>query len=426
MQLKTFIKDLAFVQIVNFVVKPLWIVAVDRTVQNLLGKELYGEYFLAFNLAAVFFIITDLGLNNYLTKNAVDKDKGARGIVFNSIKLKFILSAIYFALVLFLGWQREIPVFLLVWVAINHILIGMSQWLRVWFNVSRQFRKESIISVIDRLVAILLWVGIFALLTMEKEETLKVFLGVQTAGLLAAISASLLLIHLGDKGKKDYNISSVKDVLLGCLPFTLLAFFMAAFTRADVILLDLLLDKGSADYHIGVFAHGAVLLNAGNMMAALFGTMLLPIFSRQIKHNEDVRPIMRTSSIIIASSVLVLVLFVFFFGKQFFTSYYKITDTNSFVFNYEYNTFRTVLMVYIPMAFTFIFGTYLTALGKLRYLVVLSFLTLGLNLVANFVLQSEFKALGAAWAANITQWFFFLACLGYTIVSLKGSKSKLN
>lgn len=419
MQLKSFVKDLAFVQVVNFIVKPLWIVAVDRTVQNLLGQEIYGEYFLAFNLAAVFFIITDLGLNNYLTKNAVDQEKGARGIIFNSIKLKIILSLIYFVLVLLLGWQRQIPMYLLIWVAINHVLIGISQWLRVWFNASRQFRKESIIAIIDRLVAILLWVGIIALLSLNDSETLKVFLGVQTAGLLAAICGALLLIHLGEKGSKEYIIHNIGQVIWECLPFTLLAFFMAAFTRADVILMDFLQSPTSADYHIGVYAQGAVLLNAGNMMAALFGTMLLPIFSRQIKIGEDVRPIMRTSVVIILASVFILVAVLFLWGKDFYLLYYKGTVSDSFQLDYQYQTFVTVLLVYAPMALTYIFGTFITALGHLRFLVLLSFLALVLNLSANFILQPELKALGAAWAANITQWFFCLACLGYTLMNLR-------
>lgn len=411
MQLNRFIKDLAFVQVVNFLVKPLWILAVDRVVQNQLGEALYGQYYLAFNLAAMLVIVTDLGLNNYLTKDGVSSNKSSLNIITGSIKLKLGLSLVYLFILVMIGWQRDIPLGILVWVGINQVLLSISQWMRVWFNVSRAFRKESLIAIADRLVAILLWLGVVILFSFDNQELLHLFLGVQSVGLAVAISIALFYVIKEQGSASLDNTTAVGKVIWSCMPFTLLAFFMAAFTRADVILMDLLLSSNSAEYHIGVYAQGFVILNAGNMMAALFGTMLLPIFTKQIKNRENVLPIMRTSTLILGSSALVLFVILQFWGREIYSLYYKTDAIRDVNFAYKLKTFCTVIIVYIPMALTYIFGTYLTALGKLKELVVLAMVTFGLNIALNLMLQPDLQAYGAAIAALVAQGFFCIMCI---------------
>jgi O-antigen/teichoic acid export membrane protein len=416
-QLKAFIKDLAFVQVVNFLVKPLWILAVDRVVQNQLGQELYGQYYAAFNLAVMLIILTDLGLNNYLTKDAVDESKSSMSIIRNSIKIKLVLSLIYFALILLIGWQKDIPLGLLAWVGTNLVLLSISQWLRVWFNVTKAFRKESLVAVTDRLVAILLWLGIFGAFTLENQELLHLLLGAQTIGFIVAIGIALFFIFKETAPLSSEQPTHLKQVLISCLPFTLLAFFMAAFTRIDVELMDYFI-KAPVNYHKGVYAQGFVILNAGNMMAALFGTMLLPIFTKQIKSQETVVPIMKVSTLIIGASSLLVLLILQFWGSEIYQIYYK-SGPKEHDFNYHLKTFCTVIFVYIPMALTYVFGTYLTALGRFKLLVILAVITFVLNVCLNIYLQPILNAYGAAIAALITQSFFCLACIFYSLLALR-------
>lgn len=421
MQLKAFIKDLAFVQVVNFLVKPLWILLVDRMVQNQLGQELYGEYYLAFNLAALFFTLTDLGLNNYLTKDAVDGNKNSLSIIHNSLPLKLVLSLFYLILILVVAWQSGISMGIVLWVGINQILLSISQWLRVWFNVSRSFRKESLIAVTDRFAAISLWLGVIGLATLSNQLILSVFLGVQTIGFLVAIGIATYFVFKEKEVGESTARMSLSQVVVSCLPFTLLAFFMAAFTRVDVFLMDMLLGAKEAAFHIGVYAQGFVILNAGNMMAALFGTMLLPIFTRQIKQGDSVIPIMRASTLILGVSALLVFVVLQFWGKEIYQAYYK-AGPKGIDFNYKIRTFCTVILVYIPMALTYVFGTYLTALGRLKLLVILAVVSLMLNILLNVYLQPIYLAHGAAISAFITQSFFCLACILYSVLALKSER----
>lgn len=60
-----FLSDFFFIQIINLLIKPVWILVIDRKVQNLLPNEEYGTYFSLTGYSLLFMILLDLGLTNY-------------------------------------------------------------------------------------------------------------------------------------------------------------------------------------------------------------------------------------------------------------------------------------------------------------------------------------------------------------------------
>jgi len=418
LQLRSFVKNLAFVQLVNFIVKPLWILAIDRYVQNQIGLELYGQYYLVFNLSAMLFIISDLGLNNFMTKEAVDHELSSLNVLRATGLVKLILSILFFVFLFFISFSRGLDIKLVCWVGINQLLLSSSQWLRVWFNANRQFKRESLLAVIDRIVALLLWFGVIMLFGIKNQNMLSWFLGVQTIGLLTAVVVSIFLLYKQNIKSFDLAENSFKKVVIACLPFTLLSFFMAAYTRIDVVLMDFILPN--ANYHIGVYAQGYRILDASNMFAAVFASMLLPIFTKQINNRESVLPIVRTSSLLIGASCIGLIVILGIWGEAIYHLLYsKNTNLDPQTLGYRMQTFCTVILCYIPIAFIYIFGTYLTAFGKLKFLVSLAFACLVLNIVLNYWFISQYQALGSAIVALITQSVFSVTCIIYSLFLLR-------
>ena len=43
----------------NVIIKPIWIVGIDRQVQLLEGPEVYGQYFALFQLSIMFHVLLD-------------------------------------------------------------------------------------------------------------------------------------------------------------------------------------------------------------------------------------------------------------------------------------------------------------------------------------------------------------------------------
>ena len=59
--------------VLNFLIKPIWILLIDREVQNRVGVQTYGSYFALFNLTYVLLFIADAGLSNMLVKQVLHK-----------------------------------------------------------------------------------------------------------------------------------------------------------------------------------------------------------------------------------------------------------------------------------------------------------------------------------------------------------------
>jgi len=65
---KSFFKNLIWLQALNWLIKPVWIFAIERVVQMNLGDTMYGEYYVLFNLGLLFAVLLDLGLNSYVSR----------------------------------------------------------------------------------------------------------------------------------------------------------------------------------------------------------------------------------------------------------------------------------------------------------------------------------------------------------------------
>src|SRR5690606_8026325 len=66
---RKFITNLALLLLLNLLIKPFWIFGIDRTVQNMLGAEVYGKYYALLNFSFLLNILLDAGITNFNNKN---------------------------------------------------------------------------------------------------------------------------------------------------------------------------------------------------------------------------------------------------------------------------------------------------------------------------------------------------------------------
>ena len=66
---RKFITNLALVLALNLLIKPFWILGIDRAVQNAVGTEQYGFYYSIFGFSFLLNILLDLGITNFNNKN---------------------------------------------------------------------------------------------------------------------------------------------------------------------------------------------------------------------------------------------------------------------------------------------------------------------------------------------------------------------
>ncbi len=90
-----FVTNLILLVFLNLLIKPFWVLGIDRTVQNVVGAENYGFYFALFNFSMILNILLDLGITNFNNRNISQHRFLVRKHLSNIIGLKLILAIVY-------------------------------------------------------------------------------------------------------------------------------------------------------------------------------------------------------------------------------------------------------------------------------------------------------------------------------------------
>jgi O-antigen/teichoic acid export membrane protein len=400
-------------------VKPFWIFGIDRTVQNIVGAEQYGFYFALFNFTLILNMLLDLGITSFNNRNIAQNTHLLNKYFSNIILLRFILGLFYFVITITIAWLWDynwIQIKFLMILAFNQFLSSFVLYLRSNLTGLHLFKTDSIISVLDRIImiiicSILLWSGI-------TNEPFKIewFALAQTFAYstTAFISFVLVLIKSG-KIKIRFDLQFSLAILKKSYPYAILTILMASYNRFDAILLERLLEDGSRQ--AGIFAQAFRILDAASMFALLFAGLLLPIFSKMIKQKQDVGQLVQLSFVLIAIPAIIIALTSLFFNNNIMELlYHKHVSSSA-------NIFAVLMFGFIPISTTYIFGTLLTANGSLKQLNIMATFGVIINVGVNIILIPKFFALGAAISSLITQ---SITALIQVIIAYKLFKLKLN
>lgn len=394
---RRFALDLGILILANLLVKPLWILGIDRAVQNATGPETYGNYFALFNFSFLFSVVVDAGLNNFNNRAISRHPRRAADYILNLGILKWILALIFIALSLLagkiIGFSAE-QLHLLFWICIIQALSSILLFNRSGISGLRLFRADALISISDRLAGVLIC-GL--LLFLIRPFTIGWFVFSQVAALLLAtfISSAVLWIRTRASGTL-WNTAMFRRVTQMVIPFTTLHLLMTAYYRLDGVMLERLLGREGAR-QAGIYAASYRLLDAINMLAYLFSTMLLPIFSSMVKRKEDPSFLgNRNAAVLLSGSAGLAALCMCDADLIMKTLYVKAEES-------WIHTFVLLMFSFIPIASTYVFGTLLTARGDLKSLNLISLAGLAMNFTLNYFLIPKQFAAGAALATLITQ-----------------------
>ena len=94
---RKFITNLILLLSLNLLIKPFWILGIDRTVQNVVGEEMYGFYFVVFNFSFLFNILLDLGITNFNNRNIARHSHLLNKHFSGIIVVRFLLALLYVA-----------------------------------------------------------------------------------------------------------------------------------------------------------------------------------------------------------------------------------------------------------------------------------------------------------------------------------------
>ncbi|WP_170265175.1 flippase [Salibacter halophilus] len=395
-----FLRNLAFLLGLNLLVKPFWILGITVMVQNAVGPTEFGTYFSLLNFGYLFFIILDAGLNNYTNKQVAQDNYFVKNHFVTISGVKLLLGIIYLAVLMILGiWVMKYPSHYLdlLWIiALNLFLSSALMFLRSNLAGLHLFKWDSVASVLDRILMIVIC---GALLWSEPNEagfSIFHFAWAQTiAYALTIVYAVMVMAGKTVKIKWTIKKGLLKKVVRQSYPFALLTLLMSFYTRIDSVMIERLLPNGTTE--AGIYAQGYKVYEAANMFAFLFATLLLPVFSKLIANRESVRPIVDWTVRLLLIPAVIISIWSWFYGGELIDLLYKaeLEKTASI--------FPVLMIAFIAMAANYIYGTLLTAQGKMKLLNLLSLAGIVVNVILNWFLIHSYGALGAAWATAFTQ-----------------------
>ncbi len=401
MQQKKFVKNIAFLIVLNLLIKPFWSLGIEPSVQNAVGNVSYGEYAILFNFSFLLNIILDFGVTQFNNKNIAQNNHLLTKHFSSLFSLKLVLGIIYFAVTILLGLVIGYDfryMKLLAILAVNQFLISMILYLRSSLLGLHLFKTDSFVSVADRVIMIFLCLGLL-LRWFGIEIDIMMFVYTQTIGyILTALIAFITVYYKTDHFKLKWNWPFSLMILKQSFPFAILVLLMTFYNRLDSVMIGYLLPEGEGAEQAGIYAKAFRLLEAGNMIPYLFSIQLIPVFSRMLKHKENVEQLVKLSFILLITPALVISVGCFAYSNELSGLInHGVTDSAA--------EFSILMLCFTAVSTTYIFGTLLTANGNLKQLNTMAIIGICINLVLNFILIPQYKALGSAYSSLITQFF---------------------
>ncbi|MBL7943043.1 MAG: polysaccharide biosynthesis C-terminal domain-containing protein, partial [Flavobacteriales bacterium] len=133
------------------------------------------------------------------------------------------------------------------------------------------------------------------------------------------------------------------------------------------------------------------------MMAYLFAGLLLPMYARMLRNDENTGPLMSLAFRLLFSGALV-VCTVAWFKSEFILSLiydHGVEEARA--------SFHLLMAGVLLFSLQYIFGSLLTAKGEMKALVIIALCGMSLNALLNFVLIPHYGTVGAAISNVATQ-----------------------
>ncbi len=430
---RKFLKNLVFLMILNLLIKPFWLLGIDRTVQNTVGAGEYGFYFAVFNFSFLFNILLDLGITNFNNRNIAQNNHLLKKHMSKIIVLKALLFLLYvvftFGGALLINYSRE-QIILLAFLGFNQFLLSFILYLRSNFGGMHMFVTDSIMSVLDRCLMIIIC-GVLLWGNVVGEFKIQYFVYAQTVAysLTVLTGISLLLRKIRSRILRlDWNLPFFLMIIKKSFPFAILVLLMAFYNRIDGVMLERLLSDSDGAFYAGLYASAYRLLDASNMVALLFSVLLLPIFARMLKQKQSVEELAKLSFTLIIMPAIIVVIGAFHYSQEIMELLYpQHIDETAVEYAYRMESsskvFSLLMFCFCAIASTYVFGTLMTANGNLKHLNIIATTGMILNISLNLWLIPTLYAYGSAISSVLTQ---FLVAGFQILIVRKIFKFKIN
>jgi O-antigen/teichoic acid export membrane protein len=387
--IKRFLGSVSLAIVLNLLVKPGWVI-VENLVQNRLGHASFGLVAACSALAVVVASAADLGLTQFTVQRLAAKPAFAAEHFPTLLPLRGLLTGVALLALLLLGFglgYRGEQLWLLAGVGSALLLTQYGLFLRGAVQASQHFNTDALLSVFEKLLALVLVVGLVASSTIG----LASYVGVRLVA--AAFTAVLFLVLVrrlfGQLPHGWPRRGPAGQLLRGSLPFAFIALLYGINERVDMVLLERLSSAREAGYYAAAYRW----LDA----VMMYAWTVLPLFFARFAHAQarprELRQLLWVGQRVVAIPLLLVVAFVLFRGDVLFWQFSHSTATE--LAHIGVCT-KVLFLNVLVQAFFAIYSTLLTSTAHQRAVSWLVALSIGLNLSLNLLLLPHYGAVAAA------------------------------
>lgn len=397
MQKKKFIFDLAILIVLNLLIKPFWTIIIEPKVQGQIGNISYGEYTAIFSFSLLLNIFLDFGITNFNNRNIAQNAHLLSKHFSKMLSFKLALGLLYLPVTFLIGWlAMGYNKHMLIILCLNSFLLSFTLFLRSNLQALHLFRVDSVVSVLDRVLQIIIVVAML-LGVMNFRISALGFIYAQTIGyFLTATICFFVVLAKTHTFKLNWDWNFNRMIIKKSLPFAVLVLLMTFYNRLDTVMIAKILPGTLGKEQSGIYQKGFRLLDAANQIAYLFSIQLIPLFSRMLKNKENIENIVKLSFTLLLTPALIVSISTIFYAREFFDKIYT-HDVQG------YEILAVLMCCFTGVGLTYIFGTLLTASGNLKQQNMVALGGIAVNVILNFVLIPRYQAMGSAIASLTTQ-----------------------
>lgn len=389
---RSYHRSLIRLVIVNALIKPIWILGIDRWVQNEVGASAYGSYFSLWGLTLTAGFLLDLGLSTIVQRAAADP-RATPSSLAGLFWIKGLLLSLYLlAIGLISCLHPDLPTGWIWGLAGIQALNSFYVYLRAWVTAAQDFASDVWFSVLDKIFLIpicLLWLsGSLSLWAIR----LDIFIALQLGSLLISIGV-LGLYFIRKRIRLVGPFTLPLTQLRQAWPYALIVLLMSAHTRLD----GYWLYTWSSVEEAGRFAAGFRLWEGVNMFGYLVASFLLPYLSR---HSSDI-VLVRTALRNARQGLLFLAVFLMLFARWQAPVLAELLYPASATA--VASLFPYVFGCWVGYTLVHVYGTALTARGDLFFFVSVLTGALLLHVLLSAWWIPDMGAMGSVRAALVSQ-----------------------
>lgn len=369
-------------------------------VQNRLGHEAWGLYAALLSFSFLFIVLTDLGLNQYLTKTLAGNPGAVRELYPNVLGIKLLLFVLYPLLMLGIGWAmgyRGQAAWFLLLLSLMWGFHQLTAFFRSNFQAMQHFHTDSLAGVLDRLVLLLITL---LLLATGIGITDFVMARLVAAALTTFVFAGVLLRIYGWMPPR-LSLSTALPVLRRSLPFAMIVVLNSLHDKIDQVMLQQI--AGETETGLYVAAYRWV-----DVFSMYLWTLMTIFYARFALHQHDaaeLTKLLRFSQAVAAAPMVLVCVWVMFEGEVLLWMY---TNSSPAELQTMGQSLRIVFGAMLVHSLFVAYGTMLSTTGRERFVNAAILLSVVMNISLNALLIPSMGAEGAATATLIS---YFVMCM---------------